>query len=233
MNNVQALVLCGGKGERLRPLTDSIPKPLINVRGKPILSYLVKHIKSYIINKIIFATGYNSEKICDYLSKNFSSEDYILSDAGDVDIIERIKFARELISDDILIFYGDTIADVDIDKLISHHRTHEGKATITVWPLRSQFGILEFGENNMISSFLEKPILDKWINIGFIYLENSLLMELDGFNRFQDFLFYLIDNQEMSGFKHNGIHITVNTVKELEEAEKSISLFKTLKRHYE
>lgn len=233
MNKIQALVLCGGKGERLRPLTDSIPKPLIKVRGKPILSYLVKHIKSYKINKIIFATGHNSEKIYDYLTNNFSQDDYVLSDAGDVDIIERIKFARELISDDIIIFYGDTIADVDIDKLIYHHKTHQGKATITVWPLRSQFGIVEFGGNNMISSFLEKPILDKWINIGFIYLEKSLLMELEGFNRFQDFLCYLIDNQEMNGFKHNGIHITVNTVKELEEAEKSISLFKTLKRHYE
>lgn len=222
MNKIQALVLCGGKGERLRPLTNSTPKPLIPIRGKPILSYLVKHINSYKINQIIFATGYNSEKICDYLSKNIPQVDYILSDAGDVDIIERIKYARKLISDDIIVFYGDTIADVDIDKLIYHHRTHQGKATITVWPLRSQFGILEFGGNNMISSFLEKPILDKWINIGYIYLENSLLMELDRFNRFEDFLCYLIDTKEMNGFKHNGIHITVNTLKELEDAEKSI-----------
>jgi NDP-sugar pyrophosphorylase family protein len=233
MNNIQALVLCGGKGERLRPLTDTIPKPLIHIRGKPILSYLVNHINSYKINQIIFATGYNSQKISDYLSNNFSQVDYILSDAGDVDILERIKYARKLISSDIIVFYGDTIADIEINKLVHHHRTHQGKATITVYPLRSQFGILELEENNLITSFIEKPILDKWINIGYLYLEQSLLTALDRFNSFEEFLNHLVYSKLIYAYKHEGIHITVNTLTELKEAEKNIHLLKIMKGSYE
>jgi glucose-1-phosphate cytidylyltransferase len=233
MNKIQALVLCGGKGERLRPLTKTIPKPLIHVRGKPILWYLVKHINSYKINQIIFATGYNSNKISDYLSNYFSKVDYIISDAGDVDILERIKYARKLINGDIIVFYGDTIADIEINKLVHHHRTHQGKATITVWPLRSQFGVLELQESNLITSFIEKPILDKWINIGYLYLEQSLLTILDRFSSFEEFLNHLVESKEIYGYKHEGIHITVNTLTELKEAEKNIHLLKTNKGSYE
>jgi len=224
-DSIQALVLCGGKGERLQPLTTSIPKPLVCIKDQPIIEYLIDHLTGYEINDFIFATGYQSEKFEEYLSKRNNNFKYHLSDAGDVDIIYRIKEARRYIQGDVIICYGDTLANVNIQELTEYHKKKPGRATITVWPLKSQFGIMEFDNDGMITSFLEKPVLDKWINIGYIYLDQELLHRVDDFTLFEDFIKYLIDKRELNGFRHRGVHITVNTLKELDEANKNIHLF--------
>ena len=69
-SNVTALILCGGKGERLRPLTESTPKPLVCINNRPILSYLLDHIKSFEISDVVVATGYLSDKIGDLKALN-------------------------------------------------------------------------------------------------------------------------------------------------------------------
>ena len=68
---VTALILCGGKGERLRPLTESIPKPLVHLKGRPILSYLLDHIKKFDIDNVIIAAGFQAEKIHQFFKENF------------------------------------------------------------------------------------------------------------------------------------------------------------------
>ena len=220
--DIQAVLLCGGKGKRLRPVTETIPKPLIQIRKKPILSYIIDHILFFSIDEIIVATGYQSEKIESYLDKNHSNLKIIISNSGDVDIIERIKHATHFINRDLLLFYGDTLSDVNINELIKYHKSHLGKATVTVWPLRSQFGVLDVDSDGFISSFLEKPVLDKWINIGYFYFENEVLSWMDKFSKFEDFLHYLVEKKELNGYKHMGSHITINTLKELKEAELNV-----------
>ncbi|WP_320663936.1 nucleotidyltransferase family protein [Prochlorococcus sp. MIT 1223] len=222
MSSITALVLCGGKGERLKPLTNSIPKPLIQINKKPILGYIFDHINKYNIEKLIVATGYQSNKIEDYINKNHSNLEILTSHSGDVDIIERIKEASKLIKGDFIIFYGDTLSDVNIDNLIAHHKKQPGNATVTVWPLKSQFGLMEFDSSGMICSFKEKPILDKWINIGYIYCDKSIITMLTKVDKFEDLLSLLVKKKQLNGFKHEGIHITVNTIEELELAEKNI-----------
>ena len=98
MNNLinkslQVLILCGGKGERLRPLTETIPKPLIKIKNKPILSYVIKHLKSYDLNRYIFATGYKSNILHTFIKKNDNGLSIKIIDSGDVDIIKRIQDA--------------------------------------------------------------------------------------------------------------------------------------------
>lgn len=220
--SIQALVLCGGKGERLRPLTETIPKPMVKIKNNTILGHVLDHILYHDIKKLIVATGYRSEKIESYLNKSYTGQDVTISDAGDVDIIERIKHALVLIQGDILLLYGDTISDVNIKDLINFHNTHNGKATITIWPLQSQFGVLEVDSTGMITSFKEKPVLDKWINIGYFYFEREVLQWVSDFDKFEDYLDYLIERKELNGYQHRGVHITVNTLKELEEAEQNI-----------
>ena len=92
--------------------------------------------------------------------------------------------------------------------------------------MRSQFGIAELDENDTITRFVEKPILDKWINIGNFYFDKDIFEKMKEFNRFQDFLEHMGNNKEIKGYKHTGIHITVNTFNELEEAKENIHKFK-------
>ena len=223
MNEITALILCGGKGERLRPLTKSTPKPLIRIKNKPILGYIIEHIQKYNIKKFVFATGYQSQKIDDFLNENYSNLNKECSNAGDVDILFRIQEAVKLIKGDFILFYGDTLSDVNIKKLIDYHKKNKGRATVTVWPLKSQFGLFEFDKRGKLFSFQEKPTLDKWINIGYIYFDKSLNEMFTKTCLFQDLLEILVKKKELNGYKHEGIHITVNTLQELELAEKNIN----------
>ena len=98
------------------------------------------------------------------------------------------------------------------------------QATVSVWPLKSQFGIFELGKNDRVISFKEKPVLDKWINIGYFCLSKGLIPMIKKHSKFEKFLEKLIEENKLIAYKHKGLHITINTLKELEEAEKKIKL---------
>jgi len=219
---IKAIILCGGKGERLRPLTNNIPKPLIKIKNEPILSHIIRHLKMNEINDFIFATGYKSEFIERYLTNDRKDISFEISNSGDVDIIKRIQDAGSLINGDFLVLYGDTLSDIDIKKLIQYHSMKDQPVTMAVWPLQSQFGLVEIDSNGKVLSFVEKPILDKWINIGYFYINHEVLELTYEYNKFSDFLKALAVKDLLNGYRHEGIHITVNTVEELNKAENDI-----------
>ena len=219
---MKVLILCGGKGERLRPLTNNIPKPMITIKDEPILFYIIKHLKTYDLNNFIFATGYKSNIIHEYLDRYNKDLIFETIDSGDVDIIKRIQDASEYIRSDFLVLYGDTISDIDINDLIKNHQSHNQPVTMTVWPLKSQFGLVDIDQNGKVLSFQEKPILDKWINIGYFYFNFEMLESINKYQRFDVFLKDISEKGILNAFRHPGVHITVNTVEELKEAEKSV-----------
>ena len=221
---MKALILCGGKGERLRPLTENAPKPMVKINNKPILEYVIDHIISFNIDEIILLTGYKGNLIQDEISDKYINKNITFSNSGDVDIIKRINNAASFIDDDFLLFYGDTISDVNINALIKHHNMLNNEMTMTLWPLRSQFGIIDVNSENIIYSYKEKPILDHWINIGYFYINYQLLSDMKKYEKFELFLLDLIKKRNVTGFKHMGAHITVNTIQELEEAEENINM---------
>jgi len=220
---MKVLILCGGKGERLRPFTDDIPKPLIEINDKPILCYIIEHILSFGINDIILATGYKSNKIQEYVNTYFVNNEIEISDQGDVDIVERIRSVARDMKGDLIVLYGDTISNVNLKALTEFSLQHKEAITVTLWPLRSQFGVIETDFNNKVISYEEKPILDKWINIGYFYFKEKGLDLLKDIDAFEEFLNYIIKENELIGFKHRGDHITVNTLKELQEAQIKIT----------
>lgn len=222
-NELNVILLCGGKGERLHPLTENMPKPLIFIKGNPILWYVIEHLKKFAIMDFIIATGYKSEKLHDYFLDSHKDINVRIVDSGDVDIINRIFDSRKYITGDFLVCYGDTLSNVNIYNLIQYHKSHKEKATMTVWPLRSQFGLVELDINGKVVSFKEKPVLDKWINIGYFYFKYEAFSLMSGFNRFENFLDSLALEGELNAYRHTGLHITVNTVRELEDAEENIS----------
>ena len=217
------LILCGGKGERLRPLTHNIPKPLIRVNKKPILSYIFDHLTKYNLNDFVIATGYKSHKIEDYLQQMKPKFRYRIVDSGDVDIIQRIKDASVYIKNDFMVLYGDTISDIDISNLIKFHRSHNNLVTITVWPLKTQFGLVEISEDSHVISFQEKPVLGKWINIGYFYFNFEMMQMINQYDTFEELLIVLSKRKLLSAYKHNNMHLTINNLSELNEAEEKLN----------
>ena len=92
-NNIKTILLCGGKGERLYPLTSDIPKPLVKIKDKSILSHIIDHLFKFDMNDLIILTGYKSEKIKSYVEEKYVNSNIQIIDSGDVDIIQRIKDA--------------------------------------------------------------------------------------------------------------------------------------------
>lgn len=228
--DLKVLILCGGKGERLRPLTGKVPKPLIPINGRPILNYLITYFETFGLKKFVIAVGYKHEMISKYFEKHHRDLDIEIVNSGDADIIKRIQDSALLMSGDFIMCYGDTLANVDLPGLINFHKQHKRSVTITSYPLQSQFGVLELDDSGKVLSFVEKPTLDKWINIGYFYFSKSGIDEILRHDSFVDFLQHMMERNEMFSFKHTGLHITVNTITELQEAEKNISMYEDMLR---
>jgi glucose-1-phosphate cytidylyltransferase len=220
---MNVILLCGGKGERLRPLTLEIPKPMVLVKGLPILWYILKQLEKYNLSDIYLTVGYKSSVIKDYFAANFKNLSIKVIDNGDVDIIERVKSVTQIQPDeDVLILYGDTIADVNIDNLISFNEKEKTRSTITVWPLSTDFGVVEFNDKMEVTEFKEKPRLNKWINIGYFILRKESFKYLNEFDKFEDFLKFCGSSGILNAYKHEGHHLTVNSLVELDFVEKNI-----------
>lgn len=219
-----AILLCGGKGERLRPLTLELPKPMVKIKGKPIISYILNQIKHPKISKIYITVGYKAEIIEDYFKDSFLDRNIEIVNNGDVDIIERVKSVVNSNPEEkeFLLLYGDTISDVNIEKLYEYGLNTNSPGIITIWPLITTFGVVEIDSKNTVVGFKEKPKLDKWINIGYFILKSDILKHLYHFTKFEDYLLYCGENNFLKAYKHEGEHYTVNTIVELDLVEKNI-----------
>ena len=122
-----------------------------------------------------------------------------------------------------MVLYGDTLSDLDVDKLIKFHKQHSQPVTISVWPLKTQFGLIETDSNNKVISFKEKPTLDKWINIGYFYFDRDFMNVILQYSSFVSFLNDAAKKGIISAYKHEGVHITINTLRELNEAEDQLN----------
>ena len=222
---VTALILCGGKGERLRPLTDILPKPLVCLRGRPILSYLLDYLKKDGIEDVVIAAGFKAELIYKFFEENYRDMNVKIVDSGDVDVIERIKSCSSQIKGDFILLYGDAIANVNLERLQEFHFSHSSWATITLWPFKSSFGLFELDQDGNIINYREKPTLKESINIGYFYFEKEIFSWIKDVATFAEFLELLVNQRKLKGFMHHGLHLTVNTLRELEEAEQIINKF--------
>ena len=222
MDLPEAIILCGGKGERLRPITNSVPKPLVKINNKPILHYVIEHLKQFEIGNINIAGGYKSSVLKKYFSENKYDINIDIYDSGDVDIIKRIQDILTVVQKDVIVLYGDTISNVDITDLISNHRKSSKEITMTVWPLKLAYGLVDIAEDGTVESFAEKPTLDKWINIGYFYINMGFRDFVFSHNSFESFLLDAANLKSINAFRHRGLHITVNTLSELEEAQSNI-----------
>ena len=216
------IILCGGKGLRLRPLTNDIPKPLIQIKNKPILQYILNQFIKYKFDKYIIPTGYKTNKISDFMKNNFKSIDYKIINSGDTDIITRIRDSIKDIDSDFILSYGDTISDINLSELVDYYKKNTESVIVTSFPITIPFGVMEVDKKDNVTSFIEKPVLDSVMNIGYFYFSKKHHSLFFKYNSFVEVLSYLSQKRKLKCFKHSGIHITINTIAELEYANKNI-----------
>jgi NDP-sugar pyrophosphorylase family protein len=215
-----AVILCGGKGERLKPFTDHMPKALVPLHGKPLLQHLMNYLSISGVSRFVLCVGYKAECIEQFVDENARPGwDVICVNSGDESMADRILDARSHIPGQALICYGDILANVDLHALRREHRASGAQATLTVYPLHSPFGIIQFDHQNRIIELAEKPVLPYWINIGFMLCEPAALEVLRPNSDMMNFSTELAEAGALYAYRHQGRHITINTEKERMQAE--------------
>ena len=225
-NNLSILILCGGKGLRLRPLTNDLPKPLVKINKKSILENIIHYFIKYRITNFIIATGYKNKLIDSFLNKKFKNKNIKIVYTGlNSDIVNRLKKTAEYSNKYFLVCYGDTMVDINLNKYIKFYLSNIDKITMASYQLKSSFGILDIAKNNDVKDFKEKPILDIWFNVGYFIFSSDKFKYFKQFKRFKNLLEFLARKKLMKTYKHRGNHITVNTLEELEKAKQQIKKF--------
>ena|SRR3989338_4732672 len=206
---MEIIILAGGQAKRLRPITEGTPKCMVPINGKPTIQYHLDYLKkTKSVDKIVLACGYRWDKIKEHYGDAFvySVEDKPLGTAG------AVKLALDHIEgEDFLVLNADDINNVDISSLIKM-----GSNTTVVSRFRSQFGIVDI-DDGFIKNFREKPLLPYWANLGMHLLNRKFRLPETG-SLEQDVLPKLAEKGQLKAFEHAGYWVTINTLKELEEA---------------
>ena len=223
---MKALILAGGMGKRLRPLTDDKPKPMIPISNKPILEWQIDWLKSHNIRDIVLCTGYMGDNISEYFGNGekfdvnieYSKEEEPLGTGG------ALMQSHSLLEShsNFVVIHGDVMTDIDPHSLIQK-LTDKLIGTIAVVALRSPFGEIEIQENGLISSFTEKPILnDHWINAGIYCLSNNVFSYLSDVGSLESDVFPILATEnKLSAIKQNDIKWrSIDSHKDIEEAQK-------------
>ena len=228
VSELTAILLCGGKGERLRPFTETMPKALVTLNGEPLLSHLLRYLSAAGISRFVVCVGYKAEAIESFLQKDCARWGEITSvNSGDVSMTDRLLDARQHVRGRALVCYGDTLANVDLPDLLQQHQQRGALATLTVYPLHSPFGVVHFDDSKRATTFAEKPQLPYWINIGFLLCEPAALDFIKRGSEMPEFLSALAEGGVLYTHAHTGKHLTVNTEKDRALAETEMVEFYT------
>ena len=171
---MKAIILAGGRGKRLRPITDYVPKPLIPIKNIPIIEWQIKYLKKFGISEVIVCSGYKTEMIENYLSNKklgikitFSVENTPLGTGG------AIKNAGKKINEkSFIVINGDIITNIDLKKLLKKENS------IAAIQLKTKFGVLQTTDDKIIKFDEKKEIENLWMNAGMYHLKKNTLKDL-------------------------------------------------------
>jgi len=179
---VQALILAGGEGTRLRPLTYTVPKPVLPLAGRPHVAYVIDWLVRHGVDEVVVSCGHLAEGMRRALAElepgveiRYAEEPDARGTAG------AIRFAEEMIGERFLVLNGDVLCDLDLTALISQHERTGARATIALYPVEDPtgYGLVHRQRDGEITEFLEKPTPDRIdtdeINAGAYLLERSVL----------------------------------------------------------
>ena len=227
---MKVVLLAGGFGTRLSEYTKTIPKPMIEVGGQPMLVHIMKQYAKYGFKDFYIALGYKGETIKKFFNKKFFDWNINLIETGKNTMTGgRLKRLKKYVGKKtFMVTYGDGLSNVNLSKLLKHHKKNKKLVTLTAVRPPARFGALKLKGNN-VSYFKEKPKLDEgWINGGFFVMEPEFLKFIKNDNTYleREPLEKITRKKQLAAFKHEGFWQCMDTKRDKDKLNK---IFKKIK----
>ena len=231
---MKAVLMAGGEGSRLRPLTIMRPKPMVQIVNKPVMEHVLDLLKRHGITEVVVTLQYLASVIQDYFGDgsslgmkiHYSIEETPLGTAGSV------KQAEHLLDEPFIVISGDALTDFDLDEIISFHKSREAKATLTLYqvPNPLEYGVVIIDEEGRIRQFLEKPswgeVISDTVNTGIYVLDPSIFDYIPAgkpVDFSQDVFPQLLKNGDrLYGFVQDGYWCDVGNIQEYMRANADV-----------
>jgi len=222
----RAIIMAGGKGERLKPITEHIPKPMVTVAGKPILERLILHLLSHGIKKITLAVNYKREIIEEYFGdgKQFGVEINYIREKIPMGTAGALSLFKDRGREPLIVMNGDLVTQFDITKMLERHSLSRNSLTVGVYKYLHTipFGVLKMEEDEIIS-VAEKPLEWWFVNSGIYVIDPSLLSRVPKeayFTMPQLIEHCLKSKKRVGGFEIEEEWLDVGKLTELEKARR-------------
>jgi mannose-1-phosphate guanylyltransferase len=222
---LKAVILAGGMGKRLKPLTDNIPKVLVPINNIPIIKWQIKYFEKFGVDEFVICTGYKGEQVKEYLESeknNIKSKIHYSQETEQLGTGGAIKNASKFLCDDsFFVINGDVITNLDPTQLKSK------QYSIASVPLRSAFGTMNISQDDNITvkNFKEKGIIiNHWMNAGIYHLSNEILKDLPDKGNIEDTIFpNLAKKGKLSSVKYpDSLWHSIDSHKNIEECSKDM-----------
>lgn len=223
-----AVLLAGGAGLRLRPLTDDRPKAMIEVGGGPLLELVIRWLVRNHVRRLVIGIAYRGEMITDHFKEGRSAGLKIQYSTHTVEggTAEgfRLAIERHIKDQTFFAMNGDELTNVKLQELADFHRREKATATIAVAPLRCPFGVVDLDGHDIVA-FREKPTISSVrVSVGVYAFEREILNYLPKTGEIEKTAFArLAAERQLRAFEHNGYWMTVNTIKDLEDVENALA----------
>ncbi|MBI2031233.1 MAG: glucose-1-phosphate cytidylyltransferase [Candidatus Levybacteria bacterium] len=245
--NIPIVIFCGGQGTRMKEETEFRPKPMVLVGEKPILWHIMKIYSHYGFNNFIIALGYKGDYIKSYfLNEEYLIHDFTIKVKTGRKIIyrrsvekhenfkitfvntgletltgERLLRVKKYIKSDIFMAtYGDGIGNINILKLLSYFKSKKTVGAITGVHPKSKWGLVIADKDGIIKNFVQKPLLNQYVNGGFMVFKKSFLKYVKPEETIEIALERLVKIRQLAVYAHNGYWSAVDTYQDLEELNK-------------
>jgi len=224
---MHAIILAGGRGERLRPLTSDRPKCMVEICGRPILAYQIAWLRHHGVEDVTISCGYLANVIQSFLSDGsdfgvrvtYAIESQPLGRGGG------FRYAMGFVhtSEPIIGMNGDIITNLDLRAVVEQHLAASALATGVLAPLKSPYGIVDLSADGRIIGFREKPELPYWLNAGIYVFDPSIrdLLPKKGDHEETTFPRLAADNQ-LLGYQSRAYWRPADTVKDVTELEREL-----------
>ena len=219
---MEAIILAGGKAERLGDASQGKPKALVPIAGRPLAAYQVGRLRNAGVNRVIVSCAAGQE---DLFCSELEGLGVEIVAAGEPERLGRgggIRFAAQqrVEHGDVFALNGDELLDVDLVGLLARHREAGVAATIVVAQPSSPFGVVELADDDLVTGFSEGGRVPYWVNCGVYVLGPEALARFPERGDHESSTFpELADEGKLAAFRHNGLWLTVNTPKDLRKAE--------------